>query len=393
MATIAERERLVYMHTFVRQPIVLVRGAGCYVWDDQGRRYLDLVAGIAVDVLGHSHPRLVKAITEQAGTLIQVSNLYYSVPQIELAERLTRLTGMDEVFFANSGAEANEGAIKLARKFGKTRRGGAFGIITADHSFHGRTLATLAATGQEKYQLPFAPLPPGFSHVPFNDFDALQAATTDETVAIMLEPVQGESGIHLGSNGYLQSVREWCDRKGLLLILDEIQSGVGRTGTFLAAEGYGVVPDVVTLAKGICGGLPAGAVLARREFSCFEPGDHGSTQGGNPLVCAAGVATLDTIVDEGLMANAAAVGLAFLDGLLVLQQKRGAIQAVRGRGLMLAVDLKEPRAAEIVEAARSHGVLVNSTGPNTIRMVPPLILSMEQVSEALDVLDGIVSAL
>ncbi len=293
---------------------------------------------------------------------------------------------MDQVFFGNSGAEANEGAIKLARKFGRTRRDGAFGIITASHSFHGRTLATLAATGQEKYQRPFAPLPPGFAHVPYNDLDALRAATTGETVAIMLEPVQGESGIHPASAGYLQAVRQWCDRKGLLLILDEIQSGIGRTGTFLAAQGYGVVPDVVTLAKGMCGGLPAGAVLARRDVSCFEPGDHGSTQGGNPLVCAAGVATLDVIVEDRLMENAARIGDVFLRGLESLRVKHDAISAVRGRGLMLALDLTEPKAAELVDRAREHGVLVNSTGPCTIRMVPPLILDEGQVEEALDVI-------
>jgi predicted acetylornithine/succinylornithine family transaminase len=393
MATIAEREQQVYMPTFRRQPVVLVRGEGCYVWDDQGRRYLDLVAGIAVDVLGHSHPRLVRAIAEQAGTLIQVSNLYYSVPQIELAEMLVRLTGMDQVFFANSGAEANEGAIKLARKFGKTRRDGAFEIITAVHSFHGRTLATLSATGQVKYQQPFTPLPQGFTHVPYNDLDALRAATTKDTVAIMLEPVQGESGIHAAAGGYLRAVREWCNDNGLLLILDEIQSGVGRTGTFLAAQGYGVEPDVVTLAKGMCGGLPAGAVLARRQFSCFEPGDHGSTLGGNPLVCAAGVATLDTIEEERLMENAARVGSAFLRGLESLQKKHGQVRVVRGRGLMLALDLHEPRAGELVDRAREQGVLVNSTGPCTIRMVPPLVLHVDQVEEALDVLDRVVGAL
>ncbi len=393
MATIAERERQVYMPTFLRQPVVLVRGEGCYVWDDAGHKYLDLVAGIAVNVLGHCHPRLVKALEEQARTLIHVSNLYYSAPQIELGEMLTRLTGMDHVFFTNSGCEANEGAIKLARKFGKAHKGGAYAIITADHSFHGRTLATLAATGQEKYQRPFTPLPPGFTHVPYNDLEALQAATTADTVAVMLEPVQGESGIHPATGAYLATVRDWCDRNGLLLILDEIQSGIGRTGTFLAAQGFGVVPDIVTLAKGMCGGLPAGAVLARRAVSCFEPGDHGTTQGGNPLVCAAGVATLGVILDEGLMENAARIGAVFLDGLQQLQGKHDVVSAVRGRGLMLAIDLNGSNAADAVRRARELRLLVNSTGPSTIRMVPPLILSASQVSDALSVLDSVLGVL
>jgi acetylornithine/N-succinyldiaminopimelate aminotransferase len=393
VATIAERERHVYMPTFRRQPLVLVRGEGCYVWDDEGHRYLDLVAGIAVDVLGHCHPRLVKAVTDQAGTLIQVSNLYYTVPQIELAEILTRLTGMDHVFFTNSGSEAVEGAIKLARKYGKTHKAGAFAIITADHSFHGRTLGALAATGQEKYQRPFTPLPPGFSHVPYNDLEALEAATTSETLAVMLEPVQGESGIHPANGAYLSAVREWCDRKGLLLILDEVQSGIGRTGTFLAAQGYGVVPDIVTLAKGMCGGLPAGAVLARRAVSCFEPGDHGTTLGGNPLVCAAGVAALGVLVEDGLMENSTRVGAVFLDGLLELQHKYAAVSAARGRGLMLALDFKEPVAAAVVERAREQGLLVNNTGASTVRMVPPLILNVDQVAEALTVLNRVIGAL
>jgi predicted acetylornithine/succinylornithine family transaminase len=386
LADIVAREHRVYMPTFKRQPLLLVRGAGCYVWDDAGRRYLDLVAGIAVNVLGHAHPAIVQALAEQSAALIHTSNLYYTRPQIELAELLVRLTGMEQVFFTNSGAEANEAAIKLARKYGKRHRGGAFGIITARASFHGRTLTTVAATGQEKYQAPFTPLPPGFTHVPYNDLDALRAATSAETVAVMLEPVQGESGIHISEERYLQAVRRHCDEHGLLLILDEVQSGIGRTGTFLASEQYGVQGDVVTLAKGLCGGLPAGAALARGEASCFEPGDHGSTLGGNPLVCAVGLATLRTILEQGLMEHARALGDYFLDRLRALQREQPQIVEVRGRGLMLAIDLARPEAPAAVDRARERGLLVNATGPTTIRMVPPLILERAQVDEALTLL-------
>ncbi|HWE62809.1 MAG TPA: acetylornithine transaminase [Chloroflexota bacterium] len=393
LADIVEREHRVYMPTFKRQPLLLVRGEGCYVWDDAGKRYLDLVAGIAVNVLGHAHPALLEALATQGSTLIHTSNLYYTRPQIELAELLVALTGLDQVFFVNSGAEANETAIKLARKFGKRYRNGAFAIITARASFHGRTLTTVAATGQEKYQAPFTPLPPGFSHVPYNDLDALRQATTSETVAVMLEPVQGESGIHLAQERYLQAVRRHCDEHGLLLILDEVQSGIGRTGEFLASQGYGVQGDIVTLAKGLCGGLPAGAALARGAASCFEPGDHGSTMGGNPLVCAAGLATLRTIRDEGIMEHVRVIGAYFLQQLESLQQRYPVVVAARGRGLMLAIDLARPEAAAVVDRTREQGLLINSTGPTTVRMVPPLILSQGQVDEAMQILEAAIRTL
>jgi acetylornithine/N-succinyldiaminopimelate aminotransferase len=393
MSDLFEREHKVYMPTFKRQPLVLARGEGCYVWDEDGTRYLDLVAGIAVNVLGHGHPKLVAAVASQAAILMHVSNLYYTRPQVEFAELVTQLSGMEQVFFTNSGAEANEAAIKLARKYGKLYKNGAFGIITAVQSFHGRTMTTLAATGQEKYQRPFTPLPAGFSHVPYNDLEALQAATSDATVAIMLEPVQGESGIHPSEAHYLASVRDWCDQRGLLLILDEIQTGIGRTGTFLAAQGYGVRADIVTLAKGLCGGLPAGAALASGRASCFEPGDHGSTLGGNPLVCAAGLATLHTILDEGLMENAVTVGGYLKEQLMVSAGQNSWLINVRGRGLMLAFDLPRERAADAVQLARERGLLLNNTGPSTIRMVPPLVLSMAQADDALAILDEVLSSL
>ncbi|HVA91420.1 MAG TPA: acetylornithine transaminase [Chloroflexota bacterium] len=379
-------EHQVYMPTFKRQPVVLARGEGCYVWDEDGKRYLDLVAGIAVNVLGHAHPALVRAVTEQAAKLIHTSNLYYNRPQVEFAEMLVRWTGMERVFFTNSGAEANEAAIKLARKFGKQHRNGAFAIVSARNSFHGRTLAALAATGQEKYQAPFTPLSPGFSHAPFNDMDAIRRLTTEDTVAVMLEPIQGECGIHPANPQYLRDARAWCDERGLLLILDEVQSGIGRTGTYLASEGYGVRADIVTLAKGLCGGLPAGAALASGAASSFEPGDHGSTMGGGPLVCAAGIATLRAIENEGLMANASSTGAYLLEGLRTLKRETGLVARVRGRGLMTAFDLEEPWAADLVNHARERGLLVNNTGPATIRMVPPLTITTAEVDEGLGVL-------
>jgi len=383
-------EHEVYMPTFKRQPIVLARGEGCYVWDEDGKRYLDLVAGIAVNVLGHGHPGLVQAVRDQAGTLMHTSNLYYNRPQVEFADMLVKWTGMEKVFFTNSGAEANETAIKLARKFGKRHRAGAFAIITATMSFHGRTLTALAATGQPKYQAPFTPLPPGFTHVPFNDVEAIRKATTEETVAVMLEPIQGESGIHPADRQYLLDVRAWCDERGLLLILDEIQSGIGRTGTFLAGEGYGVRGDIVTLAKGICGGLPAGATLANGDASSFEAGDHGSTMGGGPLVCTAGIATLTAIKEQNLMGNAASTGAYLLDGLEKLMRDHDAIARVRGRGLMAALDLKEDWAADLVGEARVRGLLINATGPSTVRMVPALTISPKEIDEGLAVLDAVI---
>ncbi|MBI2862557.1 MAG: aspartate aminotransferase family protein, partial [Chloroflexi bacterium] len=287
-------ERQYYMHCFKRLPVVLVRGEGARVWDEDGKVYLDMVAGIAVNILGHAHPALVRAISEQAARLIHTSNLYYTIPQLELAKELVEHSCADQVFYANSGAEANEGAIKLARKWGKLHRGGAYEIICAHNAFHGRTLATVAATGQEKFSAPFTPMPPGFVHVPLNDLAALQAATTDRTCAVMLEVIQGESGVLMANWGYLREVRGWCDRQGLLLILDEIQTGMGRTGRFLAYEHIGIEPDVFTMAKGLAGGVPVGALLAKESAACFEPSDHGSTFGGNPLACAAALATVRT---------------------------------------------------------------------------------------------------
>jgi len=372
-----EREARVHLPVYARQPLVIVRGEGCWVWDDSGRSYLDLVAGIAVNVLGHSHPAVADALATQARTLLTVSNLYYTLPQLELAEMLLARSPFDRAFFVNSGTEANEAAIKLARRHGGER--GAFEIISLDGSFHGRTLGSLAATGQPKYAEPFAPLPEGFIHVPIDDTDALATAVGDRTAAILLEPIQGESGIHPLGDAYLVAAREAADRVGALLILDEIQTGIGRTGTFFAFEATPVVPDAVTLAKGLGGGVPIGAMLVRESASVFHLGDHGTTLGGNPLTAAAAIATLRVIDEEGLLERARERGAQFVSGLEVLDQ----VVEVRGRGLMIGVETVGPIARRAVAIAREgHGLLVNATGDTTLRIVPPLVISPDEVDEA-----------
>ncbi len=393
MSNWIEQEKKYYMGVAKRLPVVLVRGQGVRVWDEDGKPYIDLVAGIAVNVLGHAHPALVEAIARQAALLIHTSNLYYTIPQIELAKMLVESSAADQVFFCNSGAEANEGAIKLARKYGQVKRGGAYEIITAENSFHGRTLATVAATGQEKFRKPFVPLPTGFRTVPYNDLAALKAATTPQTVAVMLEVVQGESGVHLADAAYLKGVRAWCDEKGLLLIIDEVQTGMGRTGKFFGYEHFGIAPDIITMAKGLAGGVPIGAFLAKKDACVFEVSDHGSTFGGNPLACAAGVATVRVVQEQGLAANAAKVGSYLLGRLEELKARHAAVAAVRGIGLMAAMDLKEDRAGDLVLAALKRGVIINNTGPRTVRMVPPLILSEAEVDEAITALEGALAEL
>ncbi|HVC35495.1 MAG TPA: aspartate aminotransferase family protein [Chloroflexota bacterium] len=388
-----ELEQQYYMRTFTRQPVVLIRGEGARVWDESGKGYLDMVAGLAVNVLGHCHPAVVEAITRQARQLIHTTNLYYTTPQLELAKLLIDNSCADRIFFGNSGAEANEGAIKLARKWGHLHRNGAYGVITATDSFHGRTLATLAATGQPKYHKPFAPMPDGFASVEFNDLAALKAATGPETCAVMLEVVQGESGIHLADHDYLVGVRRWCDEQGLLLIFDEIQSGLGRTGKFLSFEHHGVEPDVFTLAKGLAGGVPIGAFLAKEACSVLTAGDHGSTFGGGPLACAAGVATIKTIFGEDLAGHSAEIGGYLMDQLRVLQVKHEVVETVRGLGLMVAFDLKTEQAASLVAEALKRGLILNPTGPRTVRMVPPLIIGKAEVDEAIATIDTLLAAL
>lgn len=386
------RDRQYFMPVFSRYSLVLSHGEGPYVYDTDGKKYLDFLAGIAVNVLGHGHPALVKAVCEQAGKLIHCSNLYYTEPQALLIERLAQWTGMDKVFVANSGAEANEGAIKLARKYGKLTHPDKFEIITAEHSFHGRTLATLTATGQPKYKAGYEPLPGGFLHVPFNDKAALKAAVSDQTCAIMIEPVQGEGGIHVPQDGYLQYARELCDKYEAMLFFDEIQSGMGRTGTFLACQGYGVKPDIVTLAKGLAGGVPIGAFLATAKAAeAFSPGDHGSTFGGNPLACAAANAVLTVLETERLADNAVKMGDYLMQALKGLQQKYPAIiSEVRGKGLMVGAELTRP-GREVVDRCLEKGAIINCTAGTVLRFVPPLGISRSHVDEVVTILDAVLA--
>jgi acetylornithine/N-succinyldiaminopimelate aminotransferase len=360
-----------------RLPVTFVRGQGCLVYDEAGNEYLDLVAGIAVNLLGHAHPEVAAAVAKQAKTLIHTSNLYFTQPQVELARRLVELSFPSRVFFCNSGAEANETSIKIARKWGTLNRAGAHQIITTLGSFHGRTLATVTAGGQPKYSDPFKPLPEGFVHVPYNDLDAIKAATSARTVAVMLEPVMGEIGVVPAKPGYLGGVREWCDAQGLLLILDEVQTGLGRTGRWFAHQHHGISPDVMTLAKGLGGGVPIGACLAAPKADVLEPGDHGSTFGGNPLACAAALAVLNVIERDGLVGHAAEMGEMLNAAIHGLGGKE-----VRGLGLIQAVEFAEPRAKAFQQACLEARLVVNAVADHSIRFVPPLIITAEQIDRA-----------
>lgn len=393
MSTIREEFDTHVMQTYGRFPIVFVRGEGCYLLDETGRRYLDFVAGIATCALGHAHPVLTEAIAEQARNLLHVSNLYYTPQQGELARWLTRHSVADRVFFCNSGAEANEAAIKLARKYGRTVLGIAEPqIITAHQSFHGRTMATVTATGQPKYQKHFKPLVPGFDYVPYNDFEALQAKITDGTSALLLEPIQGEGGVTPGEIEYFQKVRQLCDEQHILLILDEVQTGMGRTGKLWAYEHLGIQPDAFTIAKALGGGVPIGAFLVREQYALFEPGDHASTFGGNPFACAAALAVCHTLENEQLIANAAERGAQLATGLERLATRHPQlIRTVRGRGLMQGLVLHEPRSLEIVKLAMEQNLLLVGAGADVVRLVPPLIVSAMEIDEALAIIEGVLA--
>jgi predicted acetylornithine/succinylornithine family transaminase len=382
------------MHTYGRTGLAPVRGEGVRLWDAEGREYLDFVAGIAVNSLGHCHPAVVRAVQEQAARLMHVSNLYYIESQARLAELLVQNSCCDRAFFCNSGAEANEGAIKLARKYAKQKHGPErYEIITAEKSFHGRTLATITATGQAKYRQGFEPLPAGFKYVPFNDLDALRRAAGPQTCAVMLEPVQGEGGVNVATPEYLAGVRELCDRNGLLLIFDEVQCGLGRTGKFLAYQHYGVEPDIITLAKALGGGFPIGAMLAGEEVAAaFKPGDHASTFGGNPLACAAGLAAMRVLLEEGVVQNCARVGEYFKEKLTALKNKYSFIKEVRGLGLLLGMELAV-EGGGIVDRCREQGLLINCAGGNVLRFTPPLVITMEDVDRALEIMDGVLSTI
>jgi acetylornithine/N-succinyldiaminopimelate aminotransferase len=376
-------------NTYGRSPLMLVEGAGVRVKDSNGKDYLDFIGGLAACPLGHAHPVLVEAICNQAGKLIHVSNLFHIEPQIELARLLVENSFADKAFFCNSGAEANEGAIKLARKF-FSGKGDAdrHHIITMQNSFHGRTLATLAATGQTKYREGFEPIMPGFSHVPFGDYPMLEEAVTDTTAAIMIEPIQGEGGVRIPPADYLPKVRKLCDDRGVLLIFDEVQTGMGRTGKLFAYENFGITPDIMTLAKGLAGGVPIGAMVATdRVASAFKPGNHASTFGGNPLSSAAGVAVLKEILSNGFLDRVRVMGGYLRSRLEDVAAKHNMIKEVRGLGLMQAVDLKTP-GADLVAVMREAGVLVNCTSDTVIRFLPPLIVSGAEIDEMIIVLDA-----
>ena len=383
-----QRADKVIMNTYGRLPLVLVKGQGCRVWDDTGKEYLDFVAGLAVCNLGHAHPEVAAAAAAQLTQLVHVSNIYYTTPMVERAEMLVSLSFADRVFFANSGAEVNEGAIKLCRRYSREKFGpGRHRIISALNSFHGRTMGGLSATGQEKFHKGFEPLLEGFSYVPFNDLEALAAAVDESVCAVLLEPIQGEGGVCLPDAGYFKGVRRLCDEKNLLLVLDEVQSGLGRTGRLFAHEHYGIKPDVMTLAKALAGGLPMGALLATEAVaSAFIPGTHASTFGAGPLVAAAAKVAVGLLSDEKLLAEVRAKGEYVQKALSGLQAKFPVIKEVRGLGLMWGLELAQ-EGASVVTACLERGLLLNCTQGNVIRLLPPLIVGMAEIDRGLDILE------
>lgn len=380
------------MNTYGRYPVVLRKGRGMKVWGSDGKEYLDFVAGVAVDILGHCHPRVVVAIQKQAQRLIHVSNYYYIEPQIKLAKLLVENSFADKVFFCNSGAEAIEAAIKLARKYtGEQISPERFEIITAENSFHGRTYAALTATGQKKFHKGFEPLVPGFVYVPFDDIKAMKEAVTRNTCAILLEPIQGEGGVRVPDQNYLGQVRELCNEHNILLILDEVQTGMGRTGKLFAYEHYGITPDIMTSAKGLGGGVPIGAMLATdRVASGFQPGNHASTFGGNPLVCAAAVATIETLLEDGFIFDQCnRMSKHFIGKLEGLKEEfPELVIEVRGKGLLLGIELTTD-VAPIVKACLEKGMLINCTSGSVLRFIPPLIVQKKDIDQLIDVLHGI----
>jgi predicted acetylornithine/succinylornithine family transaminase len=380
-----------FLRTVNRVPVTLVRGQGALVWDEEGKEYLDFVGGWAVNSLGHCPLVVVEALEKQARTLIQASNQFYTIPQVELAQLLIEHSCLDRVFFCNSGGEANEGALKLARRYGKLRLNGAYEVVTTHSSFHGRTLAMTAATGQSKFQEPYIPLPDGFVNVDYNNVDAVKQATGEQTCAVILEPIQGEGGVNVPDDDYLRRVQSWCREKGILFILDEIQTGVGRTGSLFAYERYGVEPDIMTLAKGLGSGVPIGALLAREHVSLFSPSEHGSTFGGNPLVCAAAYAGLNYIIDSDIPAKVERVGKYFMTRLESLKQQFDFITEVRGRGLLIALEFDQEIAEKLVLACLDRGLLVNKVKPNALRFMPPLIITEKEVDKAIGILADVLT--
>ncbi|MDQ6957553.1 MAG: acetylornithine transaminase [Mariprofundaceae bacterium] len=374
------------MNTYGRYPVRLVRGSGARAWDDTGKEYLDFISGIAVNTLGHAHPALVRAISEQAQTMLHCSNLFHIPAQEKLAEKLTRLAGIERAFFCNSGAEANEAAIKLMRKYWYDQHSPRRTIITATRSFHGRTLNTLTATGQDKVKTGFDPLPPGFIHVPLGNMNALKQAVGDDTAGILLEPVQGEGGVNVVADAYLRGVRKLCNDTGILMVLDEVQTGVGRTGEMFGFEHTGMRPDILTLAKGLGGGVPIGAMLASESVAAsFGPGTHGCTFGGNPLSCTAALTVIDVIEQEGLLENARTQGGHLLLGLKAIQRTHPVMQEIRGQGLLIGAELSCD-VAETIARCRESGLLLLPAGPKVLRFLPPLNVTSAEIDEALTIL-------
>lgn len=383
--TTAELGEKYIMHTYNRFPITLAAGRGMYVYDEHGKEYLDFVAGIAVNSLGHNHPKLVKAITDQAARLIHVSNLYWTEPQVNLAKKLVENGELDKVFFCNSGAESIEGALKLARRYGS--KTGRQEIITMNHSFHGRTFAAVTATGQQHYQEHFGDMFPHIKYADFNDIDSLKAAVTDNTCAVLMEPVQGEGGIHPADTEYLKQVRQLCDEKDILIMFDEVQCGVGRLGTLFAYQTFGVVPDVVSMAKGIAGGIPCGVVMTKQKVAdVFGAGDHASTFGGNPLATAAGNVVVDELLG-GLLDNVKTNGKYLTEKLNELKAKHDCIIDVRGIGFMQGMELNKP-VAPVIATAIDNGLLLVNAGSSIIRFVPSLIATKEDIDKAMEILDA-----
>ncbi len=386
-----ELEKKYYMRTFKRMPLTVVRGEGSRVWDESGKEYLDFTSGWAVNALGHCHPAVVGALCEQARTLIQTSNQFYTMPQIKLAELLVENSSLDRAFFCNSGAEAVEGSVKLARRYAKLHLGEAFRVITTFNSFHGRTLSMVAATGQAVHQEPYVPLPEGFVNVPYNDVGAIMKATGPDTCAVMLEPIQGEGGVIIPDDDYLKKVRAWCDEKGILLILDEVQTGIGRIGALFGHQVYGVEPDIMALAKGLGGGVALGAFLAKEKASVFAPGEHGSTFGGNPLACAAGYAALKFIIDHDVPGNARETGAYLMAELDKLKAKFDYIVDVRGRGLLVAVQMNRDLSDAIVRTCLQRGLLLNMVKPDLLRLIPALNITRNDVDEAIGILEPVMA--
>jgi len=380
------------MNTYARFPLTLLSGKGSRVRDDNGNEYLDFISGIAVNTLGYAHPKLTAALSEQADTMLHCSNLFHIPKQQQLAEKLTALSGLGSAFFCNSGAEANEAAIKLVRKYFHDMDSPRRTIITATQSFHGRLLSTLTATGQDKVKVGFDPLPPGFLHVPLNDIEALTQAVNGQTAAVLLEPLQGEGGVNIADAAYLRSVRKLCDEHGLLLILDEVQTGIGRCGSMFAFEQAGITPDILTLAKGLGGGVAIGAMLATEKVAAsFGPGTHGSTFGGNPLACTAALTVLDVIESDSLLVNVQQRGKQLRQGLREMAHRFPVIRQVRGQGLLVGVELSV-EVSPLITAARDRGLLILMAGPNVLRFLPPLNVSAADVDEALATVSAVLES-